>query len=225
MICATVQKSISAFLDRTLIEEERIHLLRHLEACRDCAGYYEQMERVQGLVAALPCAVMPANLCARLRVLASNEWQRRLRSRTTAALLRHWGDRLRLVGNNLMRPLALPFAGGLLSALFLMSVLVGTLGFRMDPNNDVPTALYTQPSLDEMAPFGFNQDEAVVELTINERGQITECSIPHGNLYRTDLAIANMMLFSRFTPATLLGVPMSGKVRVSLRRKSIVVRG
>lgn len=225
MSCATVQKSISAFLDRMLVEEERMLVSLHLGSCRECAGYYEQIARMHGMVAELPEVRVPARVRTGLRVLASHERERRLRSRSLSHTLEHWWERVWLFTDNLMRPLALPFAGGLVSALFLMSMLVGTLGFRINFHNDVPTAFYTQPSLEEMAPFGFNHDEVVVELSINERGQITDCSFPDSKLTRSDLAIANMMLFSRFQPATLFGQPTSGKVRVSLRRNSIVVRG
>ena len=225
MSCATVQKSISAFLDRMLGEEDRIHVSLHLESCRECADLYEQIARTHGMVAELPQAALPARLRTRLRVLASHERERRMRRRSASDVLYHWGERFWLFTDNLMRPLALPFAGGLVSALFLMSVLVGTLGFRINLHNDVPTAFYTQPSLEEMAPFGFDHDEVVVELTINERGQITDCSFPDPKVDGSDLSIANVMLFSRFQPATLFGQPTSGKVRMSLRRKSIVVRG
>ena len=128
--------------------------------------------------------------------------------------------------DNLMKPLALPFAGGLASALFLFGVLVPTLGFHHNFRNDVPIALYTDASLEETAPFGINDAETIVELTIDQRGRITGYSIPHGqDSPQLEANIANMMFFSTFTPATWFGQPTSGKVLISFRRSHIIVRG
>jgi hypothetical protein len=65
-----------------------------------------------------------------------------------------------------------------------------------------------------------------VELTIDERGQISDYSFPEGKRDRLlESNIANLVLFSQFAPATWFGQPTSGKILVSFRRSSIVIRG
>ncbi|HWB95328.1 MAG TPA: zf-HC2 domain-containing protein [Bryobacteraceae bacterium] len=226
MSCQEVQKSISAFVDRSLGAEEHETVRVHLENCRMCHVRAEQVSRLRSEIRSMPMAVPPAILASRLRVLASHERARALAHRSYAALWKYWRERLALTVNNLMRPVALPFAGGLLSALFLFGMLVPTLGFHHNFRNDVPIGLYTQASVDEISPFGITTDDTVVELTIDEKGQITDYFIPAGkDSQQLEANIANMVLFSTFTPATWFGQPTSSKILVSFRRSHIVVRG
>ena len=229
MSCEKVQKSISAFIDRSLGEDERETVREHLEICRGCHRQAEQFSRLRSAVRSMPMATPPPMLTSRLRVMASHERARRLAHISAAAMWNYWKDRVKLSADNLMRPVALPIAGGLLSALFLFAMLVPTLGqdlFHRNFRNDVPIALYTQPSLEEISPFGINSDDTVVELTIDEKGQIRNYSIPEGKDNRQlEANLANMVLFSTFTPATWFGQPTSGKILLSFRRGYIVVRG
>src|SRR5579883_452691 len=226
MSCETVQKSISAFIDQSLGEEERESVRVHLENCQVCHLRAEQTSRLRSELRRLPQAMPPPILNGRLRVMASHERARRLAHISLAALWNYWKDRARLTVDNLMRPVALPVAGGLLSALFLFAVLVPTLGFQHNVRNDVPIGLYTQPSVDQISPFGITTEETAVELTIDEKGQIADYSIPAGQDSRQlEADIANMVLFSTFTPATWFGQPTSSKILVSFLRSHIVVRG
>ena len=68
--------------------------------------------------------------------------------------------------------------------------------------------------------------ETVIELTINEKGQVTDYSVPSGKLDPAlEAKLANLVMFSVGTPATFFGQPMTGKVLVSFRRSQIFVRG
>lgn len=226
MSCQTVQKFISAYLDRKLAGEERDNVARHLARCRECATRSEQLSHLRGMLRTLPTPVPPQSLISRLRVTASHERARRLTRITWTAWFRDLSGRVTLMIDNLMRPLALPFAGGLLSALCLFGILMPTLLFQYNLRDDVPTAFYTEASLSRIAPAGFMDDETVIELTINERGQVTDFSVPSGKMdHALQLQLANLVVFSRGAPATLFGQPTSGKVLVSFRRSHIVVRG
>lgn len=226
MSCQTVQKSLSALLDERLADEERNSVSQHLARCRDCAARWQDLLHVKKLLRDLPPVAVPEQLASELQVVASHQRAHHLATITLRSSVRHWLDGAKLFSDNLMRPLALPFAGGLLSALVLFTMLVPRLNFQRLTGEDVPTVFYTEASVEEMPPFGFSYDETVVELTIDERGRITDYSVPHGKLTRDMLNnIGNMMLFSRFTPATWFGQPTSGKVLVSFRRSHIVVKG
>jgi anti-sigma factor RsiW len=222
MSCQSVQRIISAYLDQNLAGEERNYVTRHLAVCRECAARSEQTQRVRGMLRNLPAAQPSAELRMRLRVMASHERSRRLSRVSFGARLRAWHSQLALFADNLMRPLALPFAGGVLSSLVLFSTLVPNLMFQFRVANDIPTPFYTQAGLVLAAPSAFTDNEAAVELTLNERGQVTDYSIVFGKLDPSKLW--DLVHFSHFEPATLFGQPTSGKVIVRFP-KSIVVRG
>jgi len=217
---------MSAFLDHGLPCDEAGDVSRHLLHCRDCAEYSEQLAGVQNVLRHMPPATAPSQLSLQLRILASRERARRLTRITVSALLRSWREKTVLAIDNLMRPIALPFAGGLLSAIFLFAVLVPTLQARRNIRNDVPYVIYQQATVDSMAPFGFTENEVVIELTIDEHGFITDYSVPKGKLSK-ELSndIGNMILFTSFTPAALSGQPTAGKVLVSFRRSHINIKG
>jgi hypothetical protein len=157
-----------------------------------------------------------------LLVLASKECAR-ARSRSTLALVFHyWFERLRLTANNLMRPMALPVAGGLVSALFLFSMLLPPLRILPGPLSMTPTGLFTGPTIATTSPFGVS-DEVLVELLIDQEGRIVDYAVA---LSREVMAqIGNMILFTSFSPATAFGQPTAGRVWVSFRRSHIVVKG
>jgi hypothetical protein len=229
MNCQTVRKTLSLVVDRNLGGDASDRVSQHLAECRDCAMYSEEVQTVRALVRDLPAAAPPPRLFTQLQVIASRERVRRLSHNTLAALAHFWAEELRLMVDNLMRPFAIPFAGGLASAVFLFTILVPTLQFQHLTHNDVPSGLFTQSdaTVDTMPPFGFSEDQgAIVELMLDDKGRVVDFSIPKGNdtpQLRND--IANMILFTTFNPATVYGQPIPGKVLVSFRRSRIVVKG
>ena len=110
--------------------------------------------------------------------------------------------------NNLMRPLAIPTAGGFVSALMLFGVLAPSLAIPpVTRANDVPTVLYTEASVKNFLPIGFEGDgDLVVEITVDENGKLVDYSIPNmdDKATRMHRSIENQILFTQFTPATRL---------------------
>ena len=132
MSCENVQELISPLLDRRVPVGEQENVLAHLESCRQCSAQFESMQKVRAVLRTMDDAPMPVDLTATLRVLASHEHERRLSRATLSSRARFWSDRARLWFDNLMRPLALPFGGGLLSALIMFSILVPNLTVQHD---------------------------------------------------------------------------------------------
>jgi len=222
MRCSTARRQLSAYLDGVLPQDERRAVTQHVDRCRHCSTRLEQIGQVRSRLKALPEPQAPADLRTALRVTASRE-----RARRFARLV--WRDKVRLHLDNFMRPLALPFAGGLVSALFLFSMLVPSYPFpERDDGRDVPTILYTEATVKSMAPFGIGTDEVVVDLVIDEQGRVVDYAFPSGS-NETNLAlsraVANNLLFTRFTPATTFGQPTSGRIRLSFRHSYIDVKG
>ncbi len=172
----------------------------------------------------LPRRLPPLSLTSSLRVLASRE-RSRIANRGIAAM-----DRLRLFADNLMRPLALPFAGGVFSTVVLFSMwLVPTYPVRGSSSFDVPTILTTEATVKLTGPIGASGGEVIVDVVIDGQGRMVDYTIVSGHsvLNNDSLRrnIENILIFTEFTPATSFGQPMSGRVRLQLGSSRIDVKG
>jgi hypothetical protein len=227
MSCDDMHEMFSALLDRRVTAKQEESVLAHLESCRQCGAKFESMRELRGALRQLDKPELPARLLVGLRMLAFNDRLRRLSHVSLAARAHRWAGRVELVFENLMRPMALPFAGGVLSALVMFAMLVPSLAFPHNFRNDVPLwRLYTDPALEEMNPVDAG-DEIVVEVTIDERGRVQGYVVTQGRMtpeIENNLE-NNLVLFSRFAPATVFGRPTWGRVLVSFRRSQISVRG
>jgi hypothetical protein len=171
--------------------------------------------------------VPPASLSSSLRVLASRERDRRLRGANRA----FW-DRAHLFFDNLMRPLALPFAGGIFSAVLLFSMcVIPTYPLRGSSTVDVPTTLYTQAAVKQTGPVAATSD-VVVDVTVEPladgTGRMVDYQILCGNAAKNEAlrrSIESFLIFTVFQPATALGQPVLGKIRLSLQSSQIDVKG
>jgi hypothetical protein len=232
MSCDNVQELISPLLDRKVPAGEQENVLAHIESCRQCSAQFESMQKVRAALRSMDHAPMPVDLTSNLRVMASHERERQLSRRTLSSRWRYWADRAHLCFDNLMRPVALPFGGGLVSALVLFSVLVPSLTFQhdeadaglvVDPYGQVVVvtssgvfATDSRADLPKIEPTyaSYPEDATVVWMAIGENGKVQGYSVEKGRL--TDDMISIISL-SKFMPATVLGVPTPGLVKMVQR--------
>ena len=225
MECLTVRSKASAYADNGLSQEERLEMRQHMQDCQICARESERYQRIREALRSLPRRIPPSDLTVRLRVAAS---QARTLTANGASDWTRLRDRFQLALSNLMRPLALPLAGGLCAALVLFSALVPTFtptfAGKTDTLLDVPTMLSTEPSLKYMAPIAFGEADAIVDLNIDDQGRIVNYSIVSapGQTEQLRHRIENSLLFTEFWPATAFGKPISGTVRISFHNSSHV---
>lgn len=235
MGCERVQERISWFLDHRLAAAEREEVSAHLKSCPSCSAHLQSIESVRAALRGLNQPPVPVALVTRLRVLASHERERQLARASFSTRLRHWADSASLLFDNLMRPLAVPLAGGILSALLLFGMLVPNLSFHHNftddqqlwassapggrlveslPGYGAPTWFWTgnspEPWLDSSNPV-VDGDDTVLELTIDATGRVSDYSVSRGQLTPE---MQSIILFSRFTPATQYGRPTSGKASI-----------
>jgi len=227
MNCDKVRKTLSIVLGRGLGAFDGIS--EHLAQCRECSDYAQELSVVRGELRNLPMRLPPARLVTQLQVLASREHLRRISRGTLRPMVHFWAAELRFFFDNLMRPFALPFAGGLLSALFLFTMLAPGLPTRRHISNDVLlSGIFgqSQATFDALPPWGLGEDDVVVLVTLDKDGSVMDYSTIPSNLnakMRND--IANMILFTKFQPATEFGMPVASTLLVSFRRDSINVKG
>src|SRR6185295_18298484 len=130
-----------------------------------------------------------------------------------------------------LRPLALPLAGGICSAVVLLSAwLVPTYPVvRGNDRADIPTVLSTEVTVKETAPIGTANDGVVVDVSVDDQGRMVDYTIVSGldGLKNVQMrrSLENALLFIVFTPATAFGQPMAGKLRLQFGSSRIDVKG
>jgi hypothetical protein len=223
MNCRTVRTKLLADLDQLTPPKERQAVAAHLRICRSCSVESAERERIRGAMRALPRMTPPPDLGVRLRVLASRERQRR-----AAGWLRRMGTHAQLLFDGLMRPMAVPLAGGICSALFLFALLVPSFAW-VPSAQDVPIGLSTEATVKSMAPIGFEDGEAIVDVTIDDQGRMVDFNIIHDHSSEVNesycRSVENALLFTVFTPRTAFGMPVGGKLRLTFRSSSVEVKG
>ena len=184
---------------------------------------------VRELLRELPEREPAADLRMRLRVLASKESSRRHARATWYKRCRTWLSDFRLIADNLMRPLAIPTAGGFVSALLLFGVLAPMLSTpgTIVAGQDVPTQLYKGATVRSYMPLHINDEALTVEVTINDEGRVIGYSIPGAENSNPEprRSIENYLMFMEFTPVRNFGNPVKGKVPIMFQSSQIDVRG
>lgn len=228
MSCRATEDRLSSFLEGDLPETQVKEIHLHLAQCRACSARVTEGRRSRAqllaVLKALPVRPAPVELAGRLRVLASHELERIQGRGDFSTATRRWWMRARITMRDLMRPLALPAAGGVLSSVACFAMLASSLSFPQQfASNDIPLGFTTQVQVDQLSPFGYTGHDVVMELTIDKNGQVANYAA-RGLVTRDDMKqLGNLILFTTFAPATAFGQPTSGKIL--LRSHHINVRG
>ena len=232
MSCENVQERISLLLDCSLPADDREHVLAHIDSCRQCYARFESMQSMRASLRNMARPAVPPVLASQLRVMASHERARYASRMNFATRVKHSVSLVRLAFDNMMRPFAVPFTGGLLSALVLFSVLVPTLSFPHSHSVEPPVAGLTsdmQWGDPDVVWLGTSDTHAWLEpasaliygnqvcltLVIDERGRVRDYYLSGGEL--TD-EMKSLILLSQFKPATVSGQPAWGLKQVVFSR-------
>ncbi len=229
MTCREVGRHLPGYLDGAMSTERHSVVHAHLSDCSSCRADLEAYSRLSRVLAeAIPVAP-PKDLATRIRVRASRAQYQPSR--------RLWG-RASVFFNNILRPLAVPATGGLLTAAFAFVFLVQSLivGIPMgNIPNDSPTELIQPAQLESLAPFpapgiiaganGVGAGLLTVEATVNAQGNVAGYRILTGP---TDAVVRHqideILIFSRFEPELTFGRPTAGG-RVLISFSEVRVRG
>ncbi len=228
MTCREVGRHLAGYLDGAMSAQRHAVVHAHLTGCPACRADLDAYRRLaRALANSIPVAP-PADLATRIRVQAS-------RMQSQRASRRLW-LRVSVFFDNILRPLAVPATGGLLTAAFAFVFLVQSLVVGIPTGNipnDLPTDLVQPARLESLAPFPLpgiissssSSGILTVEATLNAEGQVAGYTILAGP---TDAAIRHaidqVLIFSRFQPEMMFGRPTPGG-RVVLSFGEIRARG
>jgi hypothetical protein len=206
----------------SLEEVYRQSVAVHLSVCRDCELRMGEVRSLRSGLKHLPFVQVPPILNTRLRVIASRERARRMSRLDFGAWKREAADRARLFFDNLLKPFALPAAGGILASLLCFGVIVDNLQVGPLLANDIPIGISSEITLSEASPFCVDGRDVMVQLTVDSKGNVTDFEPQESNPSPEAMReIGNLVLYSSFTPARRLGQPISSKRLFYIRHISI----
>jgi hypothetical protein len=207
MSCEQVQELVSSLLDQNISAGERQNALAHIESCRECSAQYESMAQLRASLLEMAEPAMPAGLREELRALASEDRIRRIARVSFATRMHNWVSAFQVHCENLMRPVALPVAGGVISAVLLFGMWIPAItATPLTSTGDVLSPIHTDPSLNRSNPVPYRGD-VVVQLIIDERGKVADYLVIQG---QDSEELRNFILFSTWTPGTFFGKPTWG---------------
>ena len=160
----------------------------------------------------------------KLQVLASRESSRRMKRLNFASWVRENVSRARLFFDNLLKPLAVPAAGGLCASFLCFGVIVDTLHYVPDWGRDIPISFSSEIAFGDLSPFCAGKGTNVmVQLTVDSEGNVTDFSVPATNNPSSDelREIGNLVLYSTFTPAMRLGRPVASKRLILIQHSNV----
>jgi hypothetical protein len=220
--CKSVRSTLWDYTAGTLDPSESLMVAAHLGECGECNLHRAEVRSVRTGLKHLPQMNVSPLLRTRLRVIASRERSRQALRRNLAARMADLRSRAKLVFDNLLRPIAVPAVGGMLASFLCFAVIVDTLHYHPEWQNDIPIGLFTQVAIDDASPFSVNGKDVLVQLTIDRNGTVSDFEVPQGTASPEELKeIGNLVLYSSFTPATHDGQPVTGKILVTINHINI----
>ena len=232
MNCSDAQHSLPGYLDDSIVASERTRLREHLHGCANCREELKSYSSLAAHLAHVEPIRPPADLAVRIQAQAS---RRRL---PWAALAQAW-NRVLLISQNILEPLAVPATGGVLTAVGVFLLVVQSMLGGMPAGgvytDDLPLNLVQPAKLESLAPFPVpdiggaggraTSGALLLEATLDAQGGVVFYKILSGP---TDAALQHqidqVLLFSRFRPQLGFGRPMGGG-HVLLNFNEVHVRG
>ncbi len=220
--CRSVRGRLWEYVAGTLRETERGPVAVHLHDCEDCDRLRAEYRSVRLGLKSLPAKKPSPLLETQLRVVASRERARRLQRMDFAGWMKELRIELRLAFDNVLRPLAVPAAGGVLASCLCFGMIVDTLHLHAAEAKDVPTALFAQATIETLSPFTVGEKDTMVMLRVDENGRVTDFSVPRGRATADELSqIGNLVLYSTFLPARAFGQRVSSNMLVEIQHMDV----
>ncbi len=194
----------------------------HLNDCQECSLHVREVRSLRSGLRHLPQVQVPSILTTRLLIAASRDRSRRLARRDFSAWLRFRKSRARLFFDNLLKPFAVPAAGGILTSFLCFGMLIDTLHVTPHWDDEIPLGMFTEVKIDELSPFSCGSRDVMVQLTVDAQGNVTDYAVPSATASAEEKQeIGNLVLYSTFTPATRFGQAVSSKRLLFISHMSV----
>jgi hypothetical protein len=220
------KRNLTAYIEGELGPVSCWLMRHHLTVSEELHEEYEARESAESLGALLrhlSSVQPPVDLSTRIRLAVSHE-----------SSPRFW-TRWKIHVDNLMRPLAVPAAGGVLAAVLSFVTLMGSVG--MTPRmfaEDVPLAFFDKafvatPEMSMPTPFSVTEETLVLAF-IDGEGSVYDFRVISNDGKRPNpklaAELASALVTTRFEPAMNFGRPVPGTMLITLRPADRVeVRG
>jgi hypothetical protein len=229
MNCREAQHYLPGYLDGAVMARDRAHVRKHLDSCGNCRRELEKYRVLSGNLAKVEPVLPAANLALQIRIRVSRKkawWP---------GMSEIWA-RTRLMSQNILKPLAFPATGGVVTAIAVFLFVTQGMLMGLPANNgadDGSLNLVQQAQLESLAPFpvaditgtGQAGGGLLIEATLDAQGQVVYYKILSGSSSaEVQHQIDQLLLFSRFRPKLGFGRPMGGG-RVLLNFNEVRVRG
>ena len=231
MNCREAQHYLPGYIDGAVRPRDRAHLRQHLDSCGNCRRELERYNLLAGHMAQVEPVAPPADLAMKIRVMAS-------RKRSAWAGPGELWARFCLMSQNILKPLAVPATGGVLTAIVVFVFVTQGMLVGMPARagaDDLPLNLVQPAELESLAPFPVsdiggtdsqaNSGALLLQATLDAQGQVVYYKILSGpTSMAVQRQIDQLLLFSRFRPQLGFGRPMGGGT-VLLNFSEVRVRG
>ena len=219
MTCGQAKLLMSPYLDGAVTGRQMRDLSQHMEDCEPCSRLYAGLRRTQQLLNHVGRRKAPPDLGLTLRVAISQEIARSRRPLLDSALVRL---------SNAINAVMVPATAGLASAVVVFGLLMGFMALPLQAGSpDVPLVIGTDPHLQEMS-FGATLDSIregslVIDVDVDSHGRVQDYHILSESSTSPDLLpqVKNMLIFTRFRPATSYGRPTAGRAVLSFSKISV----
>lgn len=211
--CHEAKRRSAGYIDGRLRSDERSGVADHLAGCVSCSSYFEQIVLIRSSMAEMPRPALPAELQTRLKVIASRERAEVLRTRGSRwrAVWERWKFNL----NELMRPLALPATGGVLSSILLFGLFVLTFGTTAARSNyDIPLC-GVAGSEATLVPIELRTESVTLNMSFDASGRIGDYNIGQSGVYNVGLQphLAAITV-PEFSTVFAVARPISGDIQI-----------
>jgi hypothetical protein len=212
--CHEAKRYSAGYIDGRLRSDERSGVAEHLTKCSSCSSYFDQVVLIRTTMGRLPHPAVPARLQTKLKVIASREQAEVLRSRGS-----RWNaiwERWRFSINDLMRPLALPATGGLLSSLALFGLFVLTFGTTAARSNyDIPLC-GVSGSEATLVPIELKTQSITLNMSFDGNGRIGDYNIANqSGSYNSGMQThVAAITVPQFSTVFAVARPISGDIQI-----------
>lgn len=217
MTCVQVKSLLSSYLDGTVTGKQMHALGQHLNECVECRLQYQELRQTQALLSRVGRARVPDDLSLKVRLAISREAARR-REPVFSGL----GIRVA----NALRAFMVPATAGVVATLIIFGILMGFITPVQANTNEV-LLLSTDPEIQQTGFGGAlasaTDESFVIEAYVDANGRVQDYRVLSDPDRLKDIphSLKNLLIFTTFKPATLMGSPRPGTAVLSFSKISV----